>query len=63
MTHLAYTVNEACEAARISRNTLYRNIRAGHVRAVKCGSRTLIPREGFDTWFNSLDPLQSKKEI
>jgi excisionase family DNA binding protein len=50
----ALRVDEACARYRISRSKLYLEIAAGRLKAVKCGSRTLIPTEAGDAWFNSL---------
>lgn len=38
-----YTVDEACEALRISRSVIYELIRSGRLRTVKQGSRRLVP--------------------
>jgi excisionase family DNA binding protein len=39
---MAYTVDEACQAARISRASLYRAIRNGELPLRKHGARSLI---------------------
>ena len=41
-TPAAYTIAEACAVAGIRRTTLYKEIRAGDLRAVKIGGRTVI---------------------
>jgi excisionase family DNA binding protein len=51
---LAYRVNEACHTLSISRSTLYEEIAAGRLRAVKCGNRTLIPVVAAKAWLESL---------
>ncbi len=51
---LAYRVKEACDKLSISRSTLYEEIAAGRLKAVKCGSRTLIPTAAAKSWLHSL---------
>jgi excisionase family DNA binding protein len=55
--HRALRVSEACASLSISRSKLYLEVAAGRLRAVKCGSRTLIPAEAADAWLRSLPPL------
>jgi excisionase family DNA binding protein len=50
----AYRVREACDKLSISRSTLYAEIAAGRLKAVKCGSRTLIPTDAAKAWLHSL---------
>jgi excisionase family DNA binding protein len=50
----AYRVGDACRVFSISKSQLYRELAAGRLRAVKCGSITLIPVEAADAWLNSL---------
>lgn len=38
-----YDVDEAAEALRLSRSTLYELIRSGRLRSVKSGRRRLVP--------------------
>jgi excisionase family DNA binding protein len=38
-----YRVEEAAEALRLSRRTVYELIRSGRLRTVKVGSRRLVP--------------------
>ena len=51
---LAYTIAEACAVARIGRSTLYKHIRAGHLRAIKIGRRTLFRRDDVDRWLEKM---------
>ena len=53
----ALRVSDACASLSISRSKLYLEVAAGRLRAVKCGSRTLIPAEAADAWLRSLPPL------
>jgi excisionase family DNA binding protein len=40
---VAYRVDEAAEALRISRDTIYELIRSGRLRTIKLGARRLVP--------------------
>jgi excisionase family DNA binding protein len=53
----AMRVSDACASLSISRSKLYLEVAAGRLKAVKCGSRTLIPAEAADAWLRSLPPL------
>ena len=53
----AMRVSEACASLSISKSKLYLEVAAGRLRAVKCGSRTLIPVEAVDAWLRSLPSL------
>lgn len=44
MDKLSYSINDAVEASGIGRTTLYELIKAGELKPVKIGSRTLIRR-------------------
>jgi excisionase family DNA binding protein len=44
----AYQINEAADAYRLSRSTLYKLIAAGALRSVKVGGRRLIPVEAME---------------
>lgn len=54
---LAYTVRQACAALGLGRTTFYSLIRAGQVRAVKSGRRTLIPVPRLRAYLANLPPL------
>jgi excisionase family DNA binding protein len=53
-TPLAYSIPEACASSRMGRTTLYEAIRAGELRAVKRGRRTLILVEDLKSWVTNL---------
>jgi len=40
---VAYRVEEAAEALRLSRDKVYELIRSGQLRSIKVGSRRLVP--------------------
>lgn len=52
--HLTYSIDEAAEAAGISRTKLFAEIRDGHIVARKLGRRTLIERTELDRWLAAL---------
>jgi len=45
-----FTVNEACEFARIGRSKLYDLLTTGELKARKLGSRTLIEVSALQQW-------------
>ena len=61
-TSIAHSVAEACQLACIGRTSLYEAIRAGELRAVKRGKRTLILDEDLHRWVQSLPAVNVKSE-
>jgi excisionase family DNA binding protein len=51
---LAHTLDEAAELARTSRRSLYAEIGAGNLHAIKRGRRTLVLRTEIERWLASL---------
>jgi excisionase family DNA binding protein len=49
-----YRVDEAAEALRLSRSSIYELIRAGRLRTVKHGSRRLVPVAALDDFVRDL---------
>jgi excisionase family DNA binding protein len=54
---LAFPMSEVQERLGISRSKAYEEIAAGRLRAVKCGSRTLIPYAAGEAWLDGLPAL------
>lgn len=54
MTAAAYTIPEVCEKFRISRTTLYVQIKSGRLKARKIGRKTLVLEPDLNTWLASL---------
>jgi excisionase family DNA binding protein len=50
---IVLTIAEACAAARIGRTSLYREVKAGKLRAIKRGRRTLILLTDLRRWLQS----------
>jgi len=59
-TPLAYSLSEACEAARISRTSMYQAINSCELVARKNGRRTVILAEDLSRWLQSL-PIAAPK--
>lgn len=51
---LALRVNQAAQAANLSRSTLYNEMKAGNLHFVKCGSRRLIPVAELEAFLSHL---------
>ena len=54
---LAVPMPQAPKWLGISRSKIYEEIRAGRLKAVKCGSRTLVPYASGEAWLNSLPEI------
>jgi excisionase family DNA binding protein len=59
---LALTIQQAALAAAASRTTVYAALKAGHLRAVKRGRRTLILQADLRSWLDRLPELDLRPE-
>jgi len=58
---LALSVADVCRACSIGRSTFYEEVKAGRIRVLKAGKRTLIATSEVQRWLDSLasdDPTQ-----
>ena len=53
---LAYTVDEAAQATRLSRDLLYDEMRAGRLAYLKVGRRRIITRQHLDAFLTRRAP-------
>jgi excisionase family DNA binding protein len=57
---LAYSIAEACAAARAGRTALYEAIRSGALRAVKRGRRTIVLADDLRRYLEALPEVEPK---
>jgi len=58
---LAYSISEACAAARAGRTAIYEAIRSGALVARKRGRKTLILPDDLKRWVESHPPIERMK--
>jgi len=56
----ALTVNEFCKSVGIGRTSVYAEIKAGRLIALKVGRRTIIPHVEAQRWLSSLPTIKNK---
>jgi excisionase family DNA binding protein len=54
LPRLAFSIEELAKSAGVGRTTIYEEIKAGRLRRVKCGKRTLIPVNEARSWLERL---------
>ena len=57
---IAVTIPEACRITGLARSSIYREIGAGRIKAVKAGKRTLLPMDSLRAWLASLPNVASR---
>ncbi len=60
---LAYTIAEACAAARAGRTAIYEAIAEGELKARKRGRKTLILAKDLRRWVEGLPVIKPKSEL
>ena len=55
VTPVTYSVDEAAQALRLSRDMIYQLIRSGRLRTIKVGRRRLVPVAALDDWLHAQD--------
>lgn len=59
---LNHTVPQAAELANASRSKLYEEIKAGRLRILKLGRKTLITNEALGDWLRALEGETQKRK-
>jgi excisionase family DNA binding protein len=54
LSKLAFSISEVIVSTSIHRTKIYEQIKLGHLRTLKVGRRTIVPREALMAWLNSL---------
>jgi len=60
LTKITLSIRDFCKVAGISRSRTYEEIKAGRLRILKCGRRTLITPEAVEGWIKTLRGPQSQ---
>ena len=60
---LAYSINEACKASSIGKTMIYALIKAGSLKAVHIGGRTIIPADSLHALIENGSPYSRHGRI
>jgi excisionase family DNA binding protein len=52
--HLAFSIDQLAKAVSIGRTRIYQEIKAGRLRPLKCGRRTLVSAAEAQRWLEEL---------
>lgn len=59
----AMTVDEFCRKYRIGKTKFYEEVKAGRLRAVKCGTRTLVLNHDGRAWERTLSAVNPRSTL
>lgn len=57
---VAYSIDAAAKASHTGKTALYAEIKAGRLRAIKRGARTLITADALREWLNCLPAVRGQ---
>ena len=57
---LSVSIDEAARLIGVSRSSVYRRIKEGRLRKVKCGTRTLVPMASLDAFLAAAPAVQPR---
>ncbi len=63
MAERALRIREFCRDYKVGRTKAYEEIAAGRVKAVKCGSRTLVTVDNAEQWLANLKPISDVENM
>ena len=55
-----HSINKSLELLGIGRTKFYQELNAGRIKALKVGTRTLIPEESITAWLSNLPAYPTK---
>lgn len=55
------SIEQASQKLGIGKTLLYREIKDGRIKALKCGRRTLIPLPALESWIDKLPQAEEQK--
>jgi excisionase family DNA binding protein len=57
-----YTINEFCKEKKIGRTSVYKELNAGRLKAIKVFGKTLIPEDAVQEWQNNLPTYSTRNQ-